>query len=168
MEGINKKEFDDIVAIDTDVDAEQYFNKLKKCVTINEPKLAFDPSVKKYWSAAAYDATKFKARAGLMTKIAQNTCNMIRMYVLCAEANDPITSKEYIKLVKDNIEWFLEYYTEFESIEKHYPMFFDLALGDKKIQAKHFANLALKDSLDFMENREKADLDFMKHLEAEQ
>lgn len=87
-----------------------------------------------------------------MTRIAQNTCTMIHMYFLCAEANDPITSKEYIKRVKDNIEWFLEYYTEFESIEKHYPMFFGLALGDKKIQAKHFANLALKDSLDFMEH----------------
>lgn len=168
MEEINKKEIDNNVAVDTDTDAEQCFNKLKKCVTINEPKLAFDPSVKKYWSAAAYDAAKFKARAGLMTKIAQNTCNMIHMYVLCAEANDPITSKEYIKLVKDNIEWFLEYYTEFESIKKKYPMFFDLALGDKKIQAKHFANLALKDSLDFMECMEKDDLDFMKHLEAEQ
>ena len=156
MEEIKKNDNDGNVAVDTDADAEQCFNKLKKCVTINEPRLAFDPSVKKYWSAAAYDATKFKARAGLMTRIAQNTCNMIHMYVLCAEANDPITSKEYIKLVKDNIEWFLEYYTEFESIKKKYPMFFDLALGDKKIQAIHYANRALKDSLDFM-----------KHLEAE-
>ena len=152
MEEIKKNDNDGNVAVDTDADAEQCFNKLKKCVTINEPKLTFDPSVKKYWSAAAYDATKFNARAGLMTRIAQKTCTMIHMYFLCAEANDPITSKEYIKLVKDNIEWFLEYYTEFESIEKHYPMFFDLALGDKKIQAKHFANLALKDSLDFMEH----------------
>lgn len=167
MEEIKKNDNDGNVAVDTDSDAEQCFNKLKKCVTINEPKLAFDPSVKKYWSAAAYDATKFNARAGLMTRIAQNTCNMIHMYFMCAEANDPITSKEYIRLVKDNIEWFLEYYTEFESIEKHYPMFFDLALGDKKIQAKQYANRALKDSLDFMENREKADLNFMKHLEAE-
>ena len=168
MEEIKKNDNDGNVAVDTDADAEQCFNKLKKCVTINEPKLTFDPSVKKYWSAAAYDATKFNARAGLMTRIAQNTCNMIHMYFMCAEANDPITSKEYIRLVKDNIEWFLEYYTEFESIEKHYPMFFDLALGDKKIQAKHFANRALKDSLIFMECMEKDDLDFMKHLEAEQ
>ena len=152
MEEIKKNDNDGNVAVDTDSDAEQCFNKLKKCVTINEPKLAFDPSVKKYWSAAAYDATKFNARAGLMTRIAQNTCNMIHMYFMCAEANDPITSKEYIRLVKDNIEWFLEYYTEFESIEKHYPMFFDLALGDKKIQAKQYANRALKDSLDFMEH----------------
>ena len=156
MEEIKKNDNDGNVAVDTDSDAEQCFNKLKKCVTINEPKLTFDPSVKKYWSAAAYDATKFNARAGLMTRIAQNTCNMIHMYFMCAEANDPITSKEYIRLVKDNIEWFLEYYTEFESIEKHYPMFFDLALGDKKIQAKHFANLALKDSLVFMEHIEAA------------
>lgn len=152
MEEINKKEINDNVAVDTNMEAEQCFNKLKKCVTINEPKLTFDPSVKKYWSAAAYDATKFNARAGLMTRIAQNTCNMIHMYFMCAEANDPITSKEYIRLVKDNIEWFLEYYTEFESIEKHYPMFFDLALGDKKIQAKQYANRALKDSLVFMEH----------------
>ena len=152
MEEIKKNNNDGNVAVDTDVDAEKCFNKLKKCVTINEPKLAFDPSVKKYWSAAAYDATKFNARAGLMTRIAQNTCNMIHMYFMCAEANDPITSKEYIRLVKDNIEWFLEYYTEFESIEKHYPMFFDLALGDKKIQAKQYANRALKDSLVFMEH----------------
>ena len=168
MEEINKKEINDTVTADTDVDAEQCFNKLKKYVTINEPKRTFDPSVKKYWTAVAYDATKFNARVGLMTKVAQNTCTMIHMYVLCAEANDPITSKEYIKLVKDNIKWFLEYYTEFESIEKHYPMFFNLALGDKKIQTKHFANLALKDSLDFMECMEKDDLDFMKHLEAEE
>ena len=152
MEEIKKNDNDGNVAVDTDSDAEQCFNKLKKCVTINEPKLTFDPSVKKYWSAAAYDATKFNARARLMIKIAQNTCNMIHMYLLCAEANDPITSKEYIKRVKDNIEWFLEYYTEFESIEKHYPMFFDLALGDKKIQAKQYANRALKDSLVFMEH----------------
>ena len=156
MEEIKKNDNDGNVAVDTDADAEQCFNKLKKCVTINEPKLAFDPSVKKYWSAAAYDATKFNARAGLMTRIAQNTCNMIHMYFMCAEANDPITSKEYIRLVKDNIEWFLEYYTEFESIEKHYPMFFDLALGDKKIQAKQYANRALKDSLVFMEHIEAA------------
>ena len=156
MEEIKKNDNDGNVAVDTDADAEQCFNKLKKCVTINEPKLAFDPSVKKYWSAAAYDATKFNARAGLMTRIAQNTCNMIHMYFMCAEANDPITSKEYIKRVKDNIEWFLEYYTEFESIEKHYPMFFDLALGDKKIQAKQYANRALKDSLVFMEHIEAA------------
>ena len=168
MEEIKKNDNDGNVAVDTDADAEQCFNKLKKCVTINEPKLTFDPSVKKYWSAAAYDAAKFNARTDLMTRVAQNTCNMIHMYFMCAEANDPITSKEYIRLVKDNIEWFLEYYTEFESIEKHYPMFFDLALGDKKIQAKHFANLALKDSLIFMECMEKDDLDFMKHLEAEQ
>nr|DAR24365.1 MAG TPA: hypothetical protein [Caudoviricetes sp.] len=168
MEEINKKEIDDNVAVDTDVDAEQCFNKLKKRVTISESKPTFDPSAKKNWSITAYDAMKFNARAGLMIKIAQNTCNMIHMYILCAEANDPITSKEYIKLVKDNIEWFLEYYTEFENIEKHYPMFFDLAIGDKKIQAKHYANRALKDSLDFMECMEKDDLDFMKRLEAEE
>lgn len=152
MEEINKKEINDNVAVGTDADAEQCFNKLKKCVTIDEPKLTFDPSAKKHWNNTAYDAMKFNARAGLMTKIAQNTCTMIHMYLMCAEANDPITSKEYIRLVKDNIEWFLEYYTEFESIEKHYPMFFGLALGDKKIRAKHYANLALKDSLDFMEH----------------
>lgn len=156
MEEIKKNDNDGNVAVGTDADAEQCFNKLKKCVTINEHKLAFDPSVKKYWSAAAYDATKFNARTDLMTRVAQNTRNMIHMYFMCAEANDPITSKEYIRLVKDNIEWFLEYYTEFESIEKHYPMFFDLALGDKKIQAKQYANRALKDSLVFMEHIEAA------------
>ena len=47
-------------------------------------------------------------------------------------------------------------------------MFFDLAIGDKKIQAKHYANRALKDSLEFMECMEKDDLDFMKRLEAEE
>lgn len=156
MEEINKKEINDNVTVDIIKDAEQCFSELKKRVTISEPTLAFKPSVKKYWSAAAYDAAKFNARTDLMTRVAQNTCNMIHMYFMCAEANDPITSKEYIRLVKDNIEWFLEYYTEFESIEKHYPMFFDLALGDKKIQAKQYANRALKDSLVFMEHIEAA------------
>ena len=168
MEETNKKEIDNNGEVVADANAEQCFNKLKKCVTINRPTLAFNPSAKKHWTDAAYDATKFAARTDLMTRIAQNTCNMISMYVLCAEANDPITSKEYIRLVKDNIKWFLEYYTDFESIEKKYPAFFDLALGDKKDQAIHYANRALKDSLEFMECMEKDDLDFMKRLEAEE
>lgn len=155
MEEINKKEIDDNVAVGADANAEQRFNKLKKCVTINRPTLAFNPSAKKHWTDAAYDAAKFDARTDLMTKIAQNTCSMISMYVLCAEANDPITSKAYIRLVKDNIKWFLEYYTDFESVEKKYPAFFDLALGDKKTQAIHYANCALNDSLDFMKRLEE-------------
>ena len=144
MEEINKNEI-------VDIDAEQRFNKLKKCVTINGPKLAFKPSAKNHWTDAAYDAAKFKARTDLMSRIAQNTCNMIRMYFICADANDPITSKKYIKSVENNIAWFLEYYTEFESIKKKYPAFFDLALGDTKIRAMRYADHALKDALDFME-----------------
>lgn len=151
MEEIKKKEIDDNVAVDTDAGAEQRFNKLKKCVTIDEPTLAFKPSAKKHWTDAAYDAAKFKARTDLMTRIAQNTCNMIRMYFMCAEANDPIISKKYIKIVKDNIEFFLKYYTDFESVKKKYPAFFDLALGDTKNRAIRYADHALKDALDFME-----------------
>ena len=156
MEEINKKEINDNDAADIIKDAEQCFSELKKHVTISEPALAFKPSAKKHWTDAAYDAAKFNARTDLMTRVAQNTCNMIQMYFMCAEADDPITSKEYVRLVKDNIEWFLKYYIEFESIEKKYPAFFDLALGDMKNRATQYANRALKDSLIFMEHIEAA------------
>lgn len=159
---INKKDIhEDIdIVIDEDdeaeFDAEQCVNELKKCVTIDEDEAKYKSPSKKHWDYAAFDATKFKAKVGVMTRIAQNTHLMINTYFLCEEAGDPITSSEYVKIVKDNIKWLVEYYAQFEDVKNTSIMFYNMALEDgKRIMAKHFTRIALEDSLKFLKHLEK-------------
>ena len=159
MEEINKNEFDeDIDAVDIDeaeFDTEQYLNELKDRINIDADKTVYESGDKKHWGAVAFDATKFRAKVGVMTRIAQNTCTMINMYLMCYNAGDPITSKEYIEMTKNNVAWFFAYYSQFKDVKDTSLLFFNMALGKKKAVAKHYANLALRDSVKFLKHLEK-------------
>ena len=157
MEEINKNGFDEDIDMDTEseFDAEQYLSELKSRINIDTDKAYYKPTDKKHWGSVAYDAAKFRARVGVMTRIAQNTGTMINMYLMCYNAGDPITSKEYIEITKNNIAWFFAYYSQFKDVERESATFFNMAIGDKEVTAKHYANLALRDSVKFLKHLEK-------------
>ena len=157
MEKINKNWFGEDIDMETEpeFDAEQYLSELKSRINIDKDQAYYKPTDKKHWGSVAYDAAQFRARVGFMTRIAQNTCTMINMYLLCYNAGDPITSKEYIEMTKNNVAWFFAYYSQFKDVEREAPTFFDIAVGDKEVTAKHYANLALRDSVKFLKHLEE-------------
>jgi len=163
MEEINKNEFDediDVVDIDMDTEAEfdvaQCVNELKNYVTVDDEKTVYKSPVKKHWDSVAFNAIRFNTRVGVMIKIAENTHLMINTYFLCEEAGDPITSNEYISIVKNNIKWFFEYYAQFEDVKNSSTMFYNMAVdSNKRAKANHFTRSALEDSLKFLKHLEK-------------